>query len=192
MKTEDILIFFSALGLLALLLWKKSELINLPGIVMEKLTRKQFIDKFAPIAVLASKNTGLFPSVFMAQAILESGNGNSSLSKEANNYFGIKADSKWLNSGGAFVTKPTYEYVNGEKVKIDAKFRAYETPLDSFYDRVNFLLTNSRYKNNGVFIAATPEAQAAALQRAGYATDPNYSNLLVTLINQNNLKQFDV
>jgi flagellum-specific peptidoglycan hydrolase FlgJ len=87
--------------------------------------------------------------------------------------------------------KPTTEYVNGVPVSVTARFRAYPDTLSGFQDRVNFLKRFSRYSNAGVFTAATPEQQARALQTAGYATDPEYSNLLIKLINQNNLKQYD-
>jgi len=188
MNKNQVFIFILSVAGLGFILWTKENAVSLGVDVMTKLTRKQFIEKFAPLAKDASRGTGLFPSVFMAQAILESGDGNSSLSRQANNYFGIKADKSWV---GDFVIKPTTEYVNGVAVKVDAKFRAYKSALQSFYDRVEFLQKNSRYKNAGVFIAATPEDQARALQKAGYATDPNYANLLITLINQNKLKNYD-
>ena len=177
------------LALIGLIYWQREPLTDLASQTMGNLTRSQFIKQYAPVAKAAAQGTGLFPSVFIAQAILESGNGNSSLTKQANNFFGIKADSSWL---GNYVIKPTKEFINGVEVIINAKFRAYNTAFDSFADRVNFLKRNSRYSKAGVFIAATPEQQAQALQKAGYATDPEYSNLLIKLINQNNLKQFDV
>lgn len=157
--------------------------------VIANFTRPQFIERFKTIVKNASKNTGLFPSVFMAQAILESNNGNSGLSKKANNFFGIKADPSWL---GDIYTAQTREVVNGKDVIETAKFRKYSTPELSFIDRVQFLIDNKRYKNAGVFSAKTPEEQAKALKAAGYATDPLYAELLIKLINQNNLKSLDV
>lgn len=152
------------------------------------LTRKQFIEKYSKYVKEASKNTGLFPSVMMAQAILESGNGNSGLAKYANNFFGIKADKSWT---GPIYEAPTKEYINGAWVTVQGKFRKYSTPLLSFLDRVMFLMENPRYTNAGVFMSGTPEEQARNLQKAGYATDPEYANLLIKLINQNNLKDLD-
>lgn len=177
------------LALIGLIYWQREPLTEIANETMGKLTRSQFINRYAPLAIDAAKGTGLFPSVFMAQAILESNNGNSSLTKEANNFFGIKADARWA---GPYVEKLTTEYINGVKVQVLAKFRAYLTPLESFFDRVSFLQKNSRYKNAGVFSAVTPEQQAQALLKARYATDPEYANLLIKLIQQNNLKQFDV
>lgn len=187
MKTEYIIGgIFTGLALTAY--FKRETIIATGADIMTKLSRSQFIEKYAPFSRVAAVGTGLFPSVFMAQAILESNNGNSSLTKEANNFFGIKASTGWK---GETITKRTREVVNGQEIYVDAKFRKYPNALSSFLDRANFLIVNSRYKNAGVFTAKTPEAQADALQKAGYATDPNYANLLKSLITANNLKKYD-
>lgn len=157
--------------------------------VIQKLSRAQFISKYAPTVKFASVGTGLFPSVFLAQAILESGDGNSTLAAKYNNFFGVKADKSW---GGKVVELPTKEYLNGQWVTVKEPFRVYSDPIDSFRDRVNFLKVNKRYTTHGVFNALTPEGQANSLQAAGYATDPNYAKLLINIINQNNLKKYDV
>lgn len=190
MKKDNLYIYLG-LALLGVAIWRRRDIEEIAVDMATKLSRSQFISKYAPAAVQATANTPLFPSVMLAQAILESGDGNSSLSKEARNFFGIKADSLWLTIGGPYVVKSTTEYINGVAVKIDAKFRKYESAVASFRDRNDFLMKNKRYTNAGVFKASTPEAQAQALQNAGYATDPNYANLLIGLINKNNLKQFD-
>jgi len=106
--------------------------------------------------------------------------GQSLLSRQANNYFGIKADPSWK---GQFIELKTGEYLNGQYVSISGKFRKYATVADSFADYINFLKKNPRYTTAGVFSASTPEAQALALQKAGYATDPNYSKLIVGVMN---------
>lgn len=175
-------------AVLVVLFLARKPIINTVVDMAQTFSRSSFINTFSDIVRESSRDTGLFPSVFMAQAILESGNGNSSLSKKAYNFFGIKADKSW---DGEIYTVPTKEYVNGKEVTVTANFRKYSAPLFSFLDRVQFLIDNPRYKNNGVFSAKTPEEQAQALQRAGYATDPNYANLLIKLINQNNLKKLD-
>lgn len=185
---KDAFIYIGVLIALGIVFWKRNEIADVAIKLTGNLTRGEFIDIFGPYAK-ATKSTGLFPSVAMAQAILESGNGNSSLTREAFNLFGIKADSSWT---GPFVTKQTREVIDGKTVYVNAKFRAYENPGESFVDRGNFLRQFSRYRNAGVFTAPTPEAQAIALQNAGYATDPVYAELLIKLINQNNLKKFDV
>jgi flagellum-specific peptidoglycan hydrolase FlgJ len=150
------------------------------------MTPKNFIEKFTGIIIKASKGTGLFPSVFMAQAILESGWGGSSLASKYNNFFGIKADSSWK---GKSIRLETREVFNGKDTNITDGFRVYDSPEQSFYDRVAFLKKFSRYKK--VFIADSPENQAWALQNAGYATDPNYANALIRVIKDYNLKSLD-
>lgn len=179
-------------GLLAaggLAYWQRKTLAETGSKIMSTLTRSQYVQKFAPVAKMAAKGTGLFPSVFMAQAILESNNGNSTLAFAHNNHFGIKADKSWK---GKIAMMKTREVIGGKEVYVDAPFRKYDTPQASFMDRVMFLESMPRYTNAGVFTAKTPEAQAQALQKAGYATDPKYSELLIKLINQNSLKQYDV
>lgn len=166
------------------------------------MTRQQFIDKYSDAIKSAVKGTGLFPSVMMAQAILESSNGNSSLSKKYNNFFGIKADSSW---SGDKVNLPTREVGNGKQsymingkstvipsgqsAMVDAWFRVYKSPTDGFKDRVKFLQSFSRYKN--LFTATSPSVQDQMLLSDGYATDPDYANLLTSLIKSNNLTTLD-
>ncbi|HTE28944.1 MAG TPA: glucosaminidase domain-containing protein, partial [Chryseolinea sp.] len=93
---------------------------------------------------------------------------------------------------GLRITLSTHEVINGERKQVDAEFRAYETDLDSFQDRVRFLKQNKRYKSHGVFEAKTPAAQAQALQEAGYATDPHYAQKLIQLMDKHNLYTLDL
>jgi len=147
------------------------------------MTREQFIKKYYPIAEKLTAGTNIFPSVMLAQAIIESSGrvdgvwlvGQSLLSRAANNYFGIKDSAGWK---GQTISLKTGEFLNGQKVTVTGVFRKYATVEDSFRDYINFLQVNPRYKTAGVFTAKTPQEQTAALQKAGYATDPNYSKLL--------------
>ena len=150
--------------------------------------RLDYIKKFSNAVINASIGTGLFPSLFMAQAILESGNGESTLAKKYNNHFGIKASRTW---NGKVIDMKTREVYNGRDVYIKDGFRWYNKPEDSFKDRVKFLKNNPRYTKYGVFSAKTPEEQAEALQRAGYATSENYASTLKWIINKYNLKELD-
>ncbi len=134
------------------------------------------------------KGTGLFPSVMMAQAILESGNGESLLAKNYNNHFGIKASPSWR---GKRVNLATEEVSSGLAYHTDADFRVYDSAEDSFTDRNKILLENPAYNQAGVFKAVSPEQQAMALQVAGYASDLNYSSLLINIIDHNNLTELD-
>lgn len=153
---------------------------------------QEFIKKYADNVVLATEGTTIFPSVMMAQAALESGWGSSGLTKTGNALFGIKSFGKsspyW---SGKVYTAGTVEYIGGNRVNTTAGFRAYDTVGDSCRDYIHFLQVNPTYTKNGVFSASTPEEQAAALKRAGYATDPNYASKLVSIINQYNLKSLD-
>lgn len=157
------------------------------------MTRAEYIAKYGKYAIESTKGKGLFPSVLMAQAILESSDANgvpgaSTLAKQYNNHFGVKADKSWK---GKSINLKTREVFDNKSVIIKDGFRVYENPLQSFIDRNEFLARNSRYKTAGVFVAKTPEEQAEALQRAGYATDPNYANTLKALIRTLKLKELD-
>lgn len=149
----------------------------------------EFLAKYAQAFVIACQDNAIFPSVKLAQAALETGWGKSVV---GNNMFGIKAaggTSPYWH--GATVTAGTSEYENGAYVGTNSRFRKYATVSDSIRDHTWFLEHNSRYANAGVFTAATPEEQARALQKSGYATDPSYANKLISIINSYNLKQYD-
>lgn len=150
------------------------------------MTRQEYIHTYSKATIKSVSGTGLFPSVKMAQAILESGDGNSRLAKFFNNHFGIKADASWK---GRKAYMQTREVIGGKSVTLEAPFRAYTDAADSFRDHTLFLKKFDRYAE--VFNAPTPEMQAEELERAGYATDPNYAELLISLINTHKLKRLD-
>ena len=142
-------------------------------------------------AVYAGANAGyhqynLFASVTIAQGGLETG---WNITPVGNNLFGIKADSSWT---GKTVTVETWEDYGNGPVQVMATFRAYDSIHDSIIDRCKFLQENSNYVNAGVFSATSPEEQCQALKNAGYATDPDYVSKLVGIINNYNLKVYDV
>lgn len=112
-----------------------------------------------------------------AQAILESRlNGKpSDLAAKYNNYFGIKGQG---TAGSAAM--PTQEYIGGKMRGTKAAFAANKTAEDSFNQHKN-LMNNPRYA--AVLAAKTPEEAAVALQKAGYATDPNYAKSLINVLN---------
>lgn len=151
------------------------------------MAKKDFIQKYEGAVLEATSGTPLLPSVMMAQAGIESGWGDSLLTRKYNNFFGIKADKSWK---GPKVTLNTTEYIDGVRTTIPAAFRVYSDPADSFRDRIRFLIQNPRYKK--VFQATTPEDQANALQAAGYATDPNYASKLISTILANGFKALDL
>ena len=110
---------------------------------------------------------GIFPSITIGQAILESGWGESELTKDSNNLFGIKADNSWDGETIEAITSENYN----DKVK--AKFRKYKDMNESIEDHAEFLVENNRYEEHGVFNAKNYKQQAIALQDAGYATKKN-------------------
>ena len=148
-------------------------------------TGNTFIDSVALDAIETQRNTGVPASVTIAQAILESGWGKSSLAREANNFFGIKG-----TGPAGYVIKPTKEYVNGRWITVNAKFKAYHNPQESFEDHARLIANNRRY-SKAMENLNDPKQFARELQRAGYATDPNYANKLISIMDKYNLYQFD-
>ena len=147
----------------------------------------EFFKKVSVGAIEGYKSNGIFASITLAQAKLESGTGSSGLTRKANNLFGIKA----YNWAGNTTTMMTNEQVQGVVVTISAPFRAYNSWDESIKDHTSFLTQNKTYAEHGVLNASTYQQQAQALQSAGYATDSNYARLLVTIIKQYNLNKYD-
>ncbi|WP_125766790.1 glycoside hydrolase family 73 protein [Lapidilactobacillus wuchangensis] len=143
-----------------------------------------FIDQVASGAISGWNKYGVLPSVSIAQSILESGWGKSDLSTVANNLFGIKGS--YL---GQSIIMPTQEYVNGSWITVNAQFRKYPDWNASIEDHGNFLYSNSRYSS----LLGVTEYQKVTqiLQNAGYATAPNYAQVLNQIIEQYNLVQYD-
>ncbi|MDU0964597.1 MAG: glycoside hydrolase family 73 protein [Peptostreptococcus sp.] len=152
---------------------------------------QDFIDKVDDIAIVEYRKSGILPSITVAQAILESNWGRSKLTQDANNLFGIKADSSWW---GASMTFSTGEYYNS---KVNAKFRKYRSWKHSIEDHTDFLVKNKRYSRAGIFDKKDYKSQAQALEDAGYATteDKNgnkiYADKLIRLIERYNLYKLD-
>lgn len=145
-----------------------------------------FIETVGNTIARATIGTGYLPSVLIAQGILESDWGNSVLSNKYNNLFGIKAGSTWK---GQTVDLQTGEVYNGKEVLIYDAFRVYSNWEKSIKDRVEWMRETPRY--SGVELLDSPETQVRELQNAGYATDPNYANKVIQLINDYDLKQYD-
>lgn len=147
--------------------------------------RTEFVKEFGAFILNAVNNTGILAGTLIAQAILESSGkegklwlvGGSKLSRKANNFFGIKCSSTW--KGDKYEIETT-EWNEKEQYyhTVKACFRKYRTVEDSILDYIQFLKNNQRYKNAGVFEAKTVTTQAKALQKAGYATSPNYAKLV--------------
>ena len=141
-----------------------------------------FVQRMLPHAQAASAATGIPTHFMMGQAALETGWGRAEIrgadGQNSHNLFGIKAGSGWK---GRTVDIVTTEYVNGRPQKQVETFRAYDSYADSFRDYANLLRANPRYQN---VLAAGQDATGFArnLQRAGYATDPQYAQKLAGVI----------
>lgn len=144
---------------------------------------ESFFEALGPIAENYA-DTGLYPSVMLAQAALESNFGESQLSFDYNNYFGIKAHGHHRS-----VRLATTEYYDGEETIIRDYFCVYSSPGDCFEDYAEIITQNANYSD--AVGASSPAESARALQAGGYATDPNYASKVISVINEYNLTRFD-
>ncbi|MFY8326039.1 flagellar assembly peptidoglycan hydrolase FlgJ [Pseudoalteromonas sp. ZZD1] len=149
---------------------------------------ESFISTVWEHAKTAAEKIGLNPAVMVAQAALETGWGKHIINKadgsSSNNLFNIKSDRSWQ---GDKASKVTLEFEQGMPVKKQASFRAYESIKDSVNDFVDFLNENPRYQE-ALENTAKPAAFLDSLQKAGYATDPNYADKIKQVLNRTELK----
>ncbi|ELW9450834.1 flagellar assembly peptidoglycan hydrolase FlgJ [Burkholderia cenocepacia] len=143
-----------------------------------------FVDRLAAPAQAASATTGIPARFIVGQAALESGWGKREIraadGSTSYNVFGIKANKGWT---GRTVSALTTEYVNGTPRRVVAKFRAYDSYEHAMTDYANLLKNNPRYA--GVLSASrSVEGFAHGMQKAGYATDPNYAKKLISIMQQ--------
>ncbi|MBV6321283.1 flagellar assembly peptidoglycan hydrolase FlgJ [Duganella violaceipulchra] len=143
---------------------------------------RSFQQKLGADAEEASRATGIPAKFMLGQAALESGWGKREIKgrdgSNSHNLFGIKAGGDWK---GKVVEATTTEYVNGKAQTKVERFRAYDSYSDSFKDYAKLLASNPRYEK---VLASAGDASSFAqgLQKAGYATDPNYANKLTSII----------
>lgn len=131
---------------------------------------EDFVDAYGQGAYDNSIHSGVPYEFTLAQAIIESGYGKSGLTIQANNFFGIKAGGSW---SGATISFPTQEFINGSSVTVQALFRKYASPQDSFADHDKFLRENPRYAAAFQY-SKDPFQFLVEIKKAGYATDPAY------------------
>lgn len=144
-----------------------------------------FISKISPLAVQNMKQTRVLASLTIAQAILESGWGESTLAQKANNLFGIKAGSTWT---GKVYNTNTKEYTNDSSYFTKSDFRVYESWDGSILDHSK-ILQAKRYEK--VLEATDYKVACKEVYKAGYASDPSYPSKLINLIEKYNLFEFD-
>jgi len=143
---------------------------------------KDFVSALIEPAKLVQEKIGVPFQVIIAQAALETGWGQKIIKDEngssSNNLFNIKADKRWA---GAKVQKESLEFEQGAMVKKSSPFRAYDSLKESFNDYVNFLTDNDRYQD-ALQNTSNVEHFVQGLQKAGYATDPQYANKIMATL----------
>lgn len=151
--------------------------------------RKAFIQKIGPIAQQVDQEFDLLPSITIAQACLESNYGQSSLSQKYNNLFGVKGTNP--NTSAILTTK---EYEKGKWLVVKARFQIYDSYEASIRAHARLFQKGTSwnaYQYQHVLAAKDYQTQAKALVKDGYATDPNYANKLIKLIEEYHLDRFD-
>ncbi|MFY7733564.1 MAG: LysM peptidoglycan-binding domain-containing protein [Bacteroidia bacterium] len=148
--------------------------------VKVKITVEQYIEKYSALAIEEMYRSRIPASITLAQGILESGNGNSRLSTEANNHFGIKCKATWTG-------KTLYEDDDAPQ----ECFRKYDAAIDSYRDHSDFLMNNKRYAFLFDLDSKDYKSWAYGLKKAGYATNPQYPELLITFIEKHKLHKYD-
>jgi len=143
-------------------------------------TATDYINTYKDLAISEMRRTGVPASITLAQGMLESDYGRSSLARLGNNHFGIKCHNDW-----------TGQTIRQNDDRRNECFRKYRRPEDSFYDHSDFLRTGSRYRFLFDYEPTNYKAWAYGLKKAGYATHPDYASMLIRKIEENRLYEFD-
>ena len=144
------------------------------------ITREKYIADFSELAMREMHRVGIPASITLAQGCLESNNGNSTLATRGNNHFGIKCHD-W-----------TGKKIHHDDDKRHECFRSYPSAYDSYMDHSQFLTTKSRYASLFEISLHDYRGWAKGLKAAGYATANNYATLLIRIIEENQLYQYDL
>jgi hypothetical protein len=145
-----------------------------------KMTRLQYFEKFHEMAIEEMHRSGIPASITLAQGVLESGDGNSRLAREANNHFGIKCHSDWTG-------KKVYQ----DDDERNECFRKYPSVEDSYRDHTDYLKAKSRYAFLFELELTDYKGWARGLKKAGYATSPTYADRLIKIIEDFDLYRYD-
>lgn len=146
----------------------------------QRISPDEYIHTYCSMAVAEMKRSGIPASVTLAQGILETECGNSDLVKKSNNHFGIKCKSTW-----------TGESVSHTDDAPNECFRKYNNPADSYKDHSDYLKTSPRYAALFQLAPSDYKGWAYGLKRAGYATNPQYPQIVISNIEKYNLQQYD-
>ena len=158
----------------------------------QPMTPQEFLAELAPLAIASAQVTGIPAGFVLAQGALESGWGNSALTRLACNLFGVKADASWH---GDTLAMETEEVVDDRPVMVPALWRKYANWSDCVNDHAQFFLQNSRYAAaltlRGDAVTDVSVAFTRAIAQAGYASDPGYANKVIAVIESDNLARYD-
>jgi len=149
-------------------------------LAQQRMSTEDYIDLYKDVAIKKMKEYKIPASITLAQGILESGSGNSSLAKKANNHFGIKCHKGW--------TGKRFYMDDDEKHEC---FRKYKQASDSYRDHSKFLTQRGRYSFLFDYKTTDYKKWAYGLKKAGYATNPKYPQLLIRIIEKYHLDQYD-
>jgi len=144
-----------------------------------KMTRSEYIDTYKELAMREMEETGIPASITLAQGILESGDGNSTLARRANNHFGIKCHD-WKGKS-----------IRHNDDKRNECFRKYKSVEESYRDHSEFITGRDRYAFLFEYTPDDYKAWSKGLKQAGYATSPTYSKALIKVIEENELYVYD-
>jgi flagellum-specific peptidoglycan hydrolase FlgJ len=153
----------------------------------EKIVAYSYIDRFAPLAIDEMHRVGIPASIKLAQAMLESNLGRSTLATNSNNHFGIKCKSYW--TGLQYYHKD--DDFDSKGKLIESCFRAYDDIESSFKDHSDFLKNSGKYDVLFGLDAIDYKAWAHGLKSCGYATDKTYALKLIRTIEDFQLYRYD-
>ena len=148
-----------------------------------------YVKKYASLAVQESVKSGIPASVILAQGIIESNAGNSELTRRSNNHFGIK----WIDGmpyEHTTALDDDYDKLSGKK--IPSNFVVYSSTEASFQHHTSFLMHYPRYRPLFKLLRTDYAGWSKGLQECNYATEKNYANSLVNLINKYKLDNYDI
>lgn len=141
---------------------------------------EEYIKQYRDIAVEEMKKYHIPASITLAQGLLESGAGQSTLARKSNNHFGIKCGSDWRGKS-----------VRHDDDERNECFRAYKHPKQSYEDHSKFLVSRPRYASLFKLDITDYKGWARGLKKAGYATNPRYAEQLIGIIELYDLDKYD-
>lgn len=151
---------------------------------------QSFIEQLYPAAQQAAEQLGIDPKALLAQAAIETGWGkhmiHNTSGQNSHNLFGIKADRRWQ---GDRAMVDTIEFEQGVAATKKAPFRMYDSFAESMQDYVGFVKQNPRYEE-AIKQTQSPEDYFSELQKAGYATDPDYANKVISVFEGEQFKRY--